>query len=120
MGGAILAAFLLMTLAVCLTIFAGMWAAFAKAGQPGWSSLVPVYNLYVMTKMAGKPAWWTLLCLVPLVGIVFLFLVHLEMAKAFGKGAGYAVGLLLLCFIFWPMLGFGDAAFQRAAPPAAR
>ncbi len=53
-----------------------------------------------------------LLFLVPIVSLVVLFVMYIDVAKAFGKGAGFGVGMTLLSFIFIPILGFGDAAFQ--------
>lgn len=102
-------------LAVILATVAGMWAVYAKAGQPGWAAIIPIYNIYVLTQIAGKPAWWTVLALLPCVNIIILFILQMEVAKAFGKGLGYAVGLFLLSFVFWPMLGFGDAKYQGAS-----
>ncbi len=37
---------------------------------------------------------------------------RIDVAKAFGKGAGFGVGLALLSFIFFPILGLGDAECQ--------
>ena len=66
-----------------------------------------------------KPVWWLILLLVPLVGIVIVFIVFISLARSFGKGAGFGVGLAVLGFIFFPILGFGDARYQAplsAAP----
>src|SRR5262245_6389973 len=50
---------------VVILTLAGTWKAFAKAGEPGWACIVPIYNIVVMCRMAGKPAWWVLLFFVP-------------------------------------------------------
>ena len=93
-------------------IIASMWKINVKAGQPGWACLVPFYNIIVMLKIAGKPAWWLVLMFIPLVNIVIAILMTAGIAQAFGKGAGFTVGLLLLGFVFYPMLAFGDAEYQ--------
>lgn len=113
--GAIL--FMLIELAVVVLVIAGIWKVFVKAGHPGWAAIVPIYNIYILTQIAGKPWWWLILCFIPIVGIVILILISIEVAKAFGKGAGFGLGLALLGFIFYPILGFGDAQYQ--GPPAA-
>ncbi len=87
------------------------WKVFTKAGYPGWASLIPIYNMYVLCKIGGKPGWWVLLMFIPLVGIILLLLVCIDIAKNFGQGAGYGVGLFFLGFIFFPILGFGDAQY---------
>lgn len=96
---------------------AGMWKTFEKAGKPGWAAIVPIYNVMVMAEIGGKDATYGLLCLIPVAGIVFLALILIELCKAFGKEAGYAVGMLFLPFIFWPLLGFSDAKYIGVGPP---
>jgi hypothetical protein len=49
--------------------------------------------------------------IIPLVSIVVGIVVLLDVAKSFGKGAGFAVGMMFLPFVFWPILGFGDARY---------
>ena len=93
----------------------GMWKIFTKAGQPGWACLIPIYNAYIICKIAGKPGWWVILLLVPIANIVVGILLTVALAKSFGKGVGFAIGMLLLSFIFYPILGFGDATYQRSA-----
>ena len=53
--------------AFVILMVASMWKVFSKAGQPGWASIIPFYNLYIMLKIAGKPGWWLILMFVPLV-----------------------------------------------------
>jgi len=113
MGGVIL---VLVYLAVIVLTIAGLWAVFAKAGQPGWAAIVPIYNSYVLVLIAEKPIWWFIMFFIPCVGIVFYVLALIEVCKRFDKGAGYAIGMLLLPFIFFPMLGFGSAQYAPAAP----
>jgi hypothetical protein len=101
----------LVYLAIYIVEVVGMWRAFEKAGKPGWAAIIPFYNFYIMCKIAGRPGWWWVLLLIPLVNIVIWFIVSIDAAKAFGKTAGFGVGLALLGFIFWPILGFGDARY---------
>ena len=102
----------LVYLAVIVVGVAGIWKTFAKAGQPGWAAIVPIYNLYVLCKIAGKPGWWVLLYVIPIVNIVAAIVVMTEVARAFGKGTGFALGLIFLGFIFFPILGFGSAQYR--------
>jgi Family of unknown function (DUF5684) len=102
-------------LAIIVVVIASFWVVFTKAGQPGWASIVPIYNLIILLQIAGKPLWWILLLLLPLVNIVIGILVAIEVAKNFGKSAGFGIGLLLLPFIFYPILAWGDARYQSQA-----
>ncbi|MBI2837955.1 MAG: signal peptidase I [Acidobacteria bacterium] len=103
--------FLLVWLAVVVLVIAGFWKTFAKAGKPGWASIIPIYNLIVLLEIAGRPIWWIILLCVPLVNFVILILVAIDIAKAFGKGTGFGLGLAFLGPIFYPILGFGSAQF---------
>ena len=105
------------SLAIAIVVIAGMWKVFTKAGKPGWASIIPIYNAIVLLEIAGKPLWWIVLLLIPVVNIVILFIVSIDVAKNFGKGTGFGVGLALLGFIFYPILGFGDARYMPARPP---
>ncbi len=87
------------------------WRVFEKAGQPGWAAIIPIYNIYVMTKIAGKPGWWVLMFIVPFANIYFAVWLTNMISKSFGKDEGFTAGLILLGFIFWPILGFGPAKY---------
>lgn len=104
--------FLVLYLAIIIIFFAGLWKTFTKAGQPGWGALIPFYNLYLLIKIAGRPGWWFILMLIPLVQIIVGIIVDLDIAKNFGKGVGFAIGLIFLPFIFFPILGFGSAEYN--------
>ncbi len=97
---------------VFLLFLAGMWKTFSKAGKPGWACLVPIYNVVVMLQVAGRPVWWLLLMFIPIVNIIVSFVVMIDIAKAFGKGIGFGIGLAFLGIIFFPILGFGSAQHQ--------
>ena len=107
--------FTVISLAWVAAVMAGVWKVFVKAGKPGWGCLVPIYNIILILEMAGKPIWWIVLLLIPLVSLIVAVLVNIEIAKKFGQSTGFGVGLALLPFIFYPMLGFGSARYQGGA-----
>ncbi len=104
--------FMLVMLAIAVVMIVSFWKIFTKAGEPGWAAIIPIYNLVVLLKIAGKPAWWVLLMLIPIVNFVIAIIAILAVAKNFGKGAGFAMGMLFLAPIFYPMLAWGDARYQ--------
>lgn len=114
-GGAGAIIFMLIELAIAVAVVASVWKVFVKAGQPGWAAIVPIYNLVIMLKIANRPIWWLVLFLVPLVSLIVAIILMIDIAKAFGKGAGFGIGLALLGFVFFPILGFGSAQYQGAA-----
>ena len=105
-------------LAFLVFMIATMWKVFTKAGQPGWAIFIPIYNAIVFLKIAGKPWWWIFLFIIPIVNIVFLIMMINGVSKNFGQGTGFTVGLILLGFIFYPMLAFGDYQYKGVAPIA--
>ena len=101
-----------LTILLAFALIASMWRLFKKAGQPGWACIVPIYNYIVMLKIAGKPAWWiAVILLVPVVNFIFLIMMFNGISKAFGKGAGFTVGLVLLGIIFFPILAYSSAKY---------
>ena len=86
---------------------------FTKAGKPGWASIVPLYNLYILFQIAGYNGWLFLLLLIPFVNVVMMVLVCIRLAKDFGKGYGFALGLLFLNTVFTLILGLGSSKYSE-------
>lgn len=97
-----------------IVMIVSMWKVFTKAGEPGWAAIIPIVNLYFLCKVAGRPGWWVLLLLICFP--IFFIIICIDVAKRFGKGVGFALGLIFLGVIFWPILGFGSAQYQGGAP----
>ncbi|VTR91404.1 Uncharacterized protein OS=Pirellula staleyi (strain ATCC 27377 / DSM 6068 / ICPB 4128) GN=Psta_1379 PE=4 SV=1 [Gemmata massiliana] len=114
-----LAAYIAVVFVIFIITAIGKWKVFEKAGQPGWAAIIPLYDFYVTTQIAKKEILWFILFLVgifcfpiSIVAVVAIVVVNLEVATKFGKGAGYGLGLSFLPFIFYPLLGFGDARYS--------
>jgi len=89
-------------------LVAAYWKIFAKAGKPGWAAIVPIYNVVVFLQVVGRPVWWIILLLIPIVGWIVGIVLMNDLAKAFGKGIGYTLGLIFLGPVFPLILGFGS------------
>ena len=87
------------------------WKLFEKAGEPGWACIIPIYSTIVTLRIVGKPWWWLLMFFIPGVNIVFAIWMLNMLSKSFGKDEGFTVGLVLLGFIFYPILALGDAKY---------
>ena len=114
-SGQVSPVFWLVWCAFMLLMLIAMWKVFTKAGQPGWAILIPIYNLYILCKIAGRPGWWLLLMMIPFVNLIIAIILNVDIAKNFGSGVGFAIGLIVLPFIFFPILGFGSAQYQGDA-----
>ena len=123
---AFFAAFFLVFVVIGLVTLIGMWKVFAKAGQPGWAVLVPIYNIIVLLRVAGLPWYWVFapfVAIIPILGwiayIVWIVWVHHRISVRFGQGVGFTIGLTLLGPIFWLILGFGSAQYVGEKPAQA-
>ncbi len=94
---------------------AGLWMMFVKAGEEGWKAIIPIWNVLTILKIVGRDWWWILLMLIPIVGIIVWIIVALDVAKSFGRGVGFAVGLIFLPMIFTLILGFGSDQYKGPA-----
>jgi hypothetical protein len=95
-------------LVLAALMVAAYWKIFAKAGKPGWAAIVPIYNVVVFLQVVGRPVWWIILLLLPIVGWIVGIVLMNDLAKAFGKGIGYTLGLIFLGPVFPLLLGFGS------------
>ena len=102
------------TLALTVLIFAGFWKTFEKAGEPGWASIIPIYNLYVLVRISGNAWWWFVLFFIPVINLVATLKISIDVAKKFNRGILFGLGLTFISFIFYPLLGFGDYQYQDA------
>jgi hypothetical protein len=92
----------------------GWLRVFPKAGRPWWAALVPFYNAYVLVVgVARLSVLWYVLVFVPVVNIIAALLINLEVARRFGRSEAFGLGLALLGFIFYPLLGFGSDRYQE-------
>lgn len=103
---------ILVPLVILVPWIAGQWITFSKASKPGWAALVPFYDFYVMLGIGVDDWWWILLLFVPIVQFYALYRINAGVARAFGKGVGYGIGLAYVPFIFFPLLALGDAQYQ--------
>ena len=92
----------------------GVWTTFEKAGEPGWAAIIPIYNGIVMLRIVRRPIWWLILWFIPFVNFIVWLIIGIDVAKAFGRGPGFGVGLGFLGPIFFPILGFSDARYNGA------
>lgn len=114
----------LISIAVIILQIAGMWKMFEKAGEDGWKAIIPVYNYIILSKLVGVTPWWLLIvgicylcCSIPFVNFVawlpavaayyyYFIILGLGTARSYGKEDTWAVGLVLLPWLFYPLIGF--------------
>ena len=100
---------------VIVAVIAGWWMLFTKAGEAGWKSIIPIYSFIVILKIVGRDWWWVILMVIPFVNLIVWIIVSLDLAKSFGRGTGFGIGLAFLSPIFALILGFGSDTYKGAA-----
>lgn len=113
-AGLLSGGFLLGGLAFAVIVIIGLWKLFEKAGEPGWAAIIPIFNVIVLLKIAGRPVWWVVLYFIPIVNIVAAIIVSIDIAKAFGQSAMFGFFLnFLFGGIGYLILGFGNYQYRK-------
>ncbi|OHA88285.1 MAG: hypothetical protein A2653_00830 [Candidatus Zambryskibacteria bacterium RIFCSPHIGHO2_01_FULL_43_25] len=119
----------LLGLAVVILYIIGLMRIYRKANKPQWAAIIPIYNTFVLLQIIRAPIWWMIIFLLPLlqlfvtlpsiitaviniIAIIFGIVITYKLAKVFGKGIGFTIGLILLPPIFYMILGFGKSTYQ--------
>ena len=136
---AIIAGTLGVFVVLCLVVYVlqviGYWKIFKKFGEPGWKSIIPLFNYYIEVKYVWGAKWfWIIIGVACLGGVISGFgdegstvefigngvsavasiitLVEtFKLSKSFGHGWGWFIGLVFLKSIFTIMLGFGKSQY---------
>lgn len=82
------------------------WKLYKKMCGRGLPSIIIIWNLIVYFRCTMGSAWWALAMLIPGVNVVVSIISNVKLAKAFGHGGGFAVGLIFLPYVFMPYLAF--------------
>jgi hypothetical protein len=131
--------FLILGLVLYILLVVAHWKIFTKAGQRGWTSIIPILNLFVLVKLVKRPMWWAVLItvgfivggapsdaaaaiqiitgLIAIVAAIMLIIMMFDLSKAFGHGIGFGLGLIFLSVIFALILGFGKSTYQLEPDP---
>ena len=114
-GGALVIVYLLMmlfALVVAIVSVIAMWKIFIKAGKPGWASIVPIYNLWILCEISfNNNILWFILMLVGVTCPVACIASYIGLSKAFGKGVGYGIFMVFFPWLALPMLAFSSAQY---------
>jgi Family of unknown function (DUF5684) len=111
---------IIVAIAAALVYLVASWRIYTKAGEPGWTAIVPIVSTLYLLKIVGRPFWWFFILLIPFAGMVFGIVALHDLSPSFGHGSWFTTGLLFLPFIFWPVLAFSGARYVGPAAAATR
>jgi len=120
-NGSLIAAYVVFGVVGYVLVAFAYFGIFRKADQPVWGAFVPVVNIYFLLKTVGRPWWWLLIMLfVPCLNVIFYLIVAYDLAKSFGHGVAFWIGLIFLSIIFLYILGYGSSTYRgpSAGSPA--
>ena len=112
----------------------GVWNVFKKAGEPGWKSIIPFYNTYILYKISWNPMWFWLVLLGGLIGagllsfatvtvcvilgalielftIIVRLVMYYRLCLSFGWGVGKYILTILFAPIMFMVMGFGKSVY---------
>lgn len=88
----------------------GLWLLFVKAGRQGWESLIPFYREYIITQLAGRPSWWVILLIVPVINLFIGIGLYIDFVRCYGRRSFLdQVGTILVPFIVFPWWGIDES-----------
>lgn len=91
--------------------YACFWSIFKKSGNDGWWCLIPIANLYKIYEISFGQGLLFLLLFIPGVNVIIAIICKIKLGLAFGKGAGFCVGLIFLPAVFIPILALDDSCY---------
>lgn len=122
------------------------WRIFTKAGEAGWKSLIPVYNIYIMFKISwSSKSFWnvvlfavisgideyflataeegvlkTMLMIAAPLALIYAYIVlikmNIKLSRTFGHGVWFGLGLYFFPLPFQYILGFGKSKYTKPQP----
>lgn len=101
-----------------IIILVAQWFVYIKMGREGWEGVLPFYNAYVLFEVLYGNGWNCLLILVPFYGLYIAIKAYIDLAHVFNKSTAFGWGLVLLGFVFMPVLGlskdiqYGDGRYS--------
>ncbi len=96
----------IISLIISVVMLISLIKIFTRNGKPGWGVIIPIYNFILMSEIAEVKSTYVILLFVPIANLYAMYVIYKGIAKKYNKSDGYAVGMLLLPFIFLPMLAF--------------
>lgn len=108
----ILSIIAIVSLAIFILQIVAKWKIFDKAGEHGWAALIPFYSTYVLYKITWENGLFFLLSYIPCLNVIVTVMTNMKLSAVFGKNDGFAIGLSLLGFIFYPVLAFDSSEYD--------
>lgn len=133
------------TIIMTMVSVLALWKLFEKANKPGWVSLIPFYNTFILFEIIGMNPWWLLILFIiyffehfifafiytlkfiPILFVSFSLLIMIivwyiviciciNLCRSFNKDNAFLIGLIFMPYIFFMILAFGKDTYKGANP----
>lgn len=88
------------------------WKLFEKAKIDGYKALIPLYNLYLFLNIAELPIFFIPIFFIPILNIIVFWIASIRLGNLFGKKKFFQIGMCILPFLFYPILGLSDSLYK--------
>ena len=116
----IISAYIVLFLALLAFMVICWWKIFKKAGKEGWEAIIPIYTNIVALQITNNPMWLIVVFLVPglnAIGLpLYSILVAINLSKAFNKEGAFALLLIFVPIVGYPILAFGKDKYHFPEP----
>jgi len=86
--------------------------------EPKWFAFVPILNVVLLLRLARRPMWWIILCMIPIVNLVTFILIMMSLSARFGlnKWWGLVAPLTPFNFILLYYIAYGTGGGAESLP----
>ncbi len=99
----------IISLLLSILVLASWWKIFVDCyDEAGWKSLIPFYNVWIISEKTFGKGWYWLIAIIPIVGWVYGIYFYIKSMKALELGAGMMILCFFLPFIGYPLVAFTD------------
>lgn len=99
----------------CLTTFFTEWKMLENKDEEYWYGFIPFYNMYKMCEITfgEKNGWYCIFLFLPITNWIMYPIYCNELRKKYGYESLFTIGLILLPFVFLPILAFDEKDCEK-------
>lgn len=103
--------FILSISIIIILYLISLWRLFIKFGEKGIYSIVPLYNIYILSKKILGNGMFFIGLLIPLINIITIIYLNYKLGRMFNKNIYFILGLIILNPIFLIILSLDNSEY---------
>ena len=89
-----------------ISLIISMWLIFKKLGEKGWKSIIPIYNLWCLSRLTLGSPWYSLFIFIPFFNVIMILTLFYCLGRRFERKRLYCVALMFFPTVVLPLLAF--------------